>query len=131
MQTIFQISGTRLLVSVSGQFDAHEAVGKFTNILYYCRGNSLDQVLIDFRSMDSNIFSTAAILYAHNISRQYQKHVADGGLPLRIAYVAPTGIVIDEVGALGILRDAGLEVLYTLNLPDAVNWLEADSYQLN
>ena len=124
MQTEFDISGTRLVATVSGAFDADQSVSKFASVLSFCRTYDLDQVLIDFRDLQGFSFATSGILYAHTISSLYQQHLAGGGNALRIAYLAPDTFIEGWNRGVGIARAAGLDVLATTELPEAMEWLE-------
>lgn len=124
MKINFTVSGTRLVATVTGAFDADQSVSKFASILSFCRLYSLDQVLIDFRALDGTVFTTAEIMYAHNISRLYREHLGAGGDPLRIAYLGPDTYINDSMPGLGIAQAGGLDILATSDFPEAVEWLE-------
>ena len=129
MNIDFAVSGTRLVVAVSGSFDLELSVNKFSSILSFCRMYSLDQVLIDFRDLDDTMFATAEIMYAHNISQLYQQHIGEGGEPVRIAYLGPDTYIRDSMPGLGIAQAGGLNVLATSEFPVAMEWLESSSGQ--
>ena len=127
MNIDFTISDTRLVVTVTGAFNADLSVNKFASIMSFCRMYSLDQVLIDFRALDDTVFATAEIMYAHNISRLYREHLDQGGEPVRIAYLGPDTYISDSMPGLGIAKASGLNILATSDFPMAMEWLESSS----
>lgn len=124
MQANFDISDSRLTVAVTGSYDAEAAVDKFSSILLYCRTYSVDEVLIDFRELAGTGFVTSEIMYAYHIAKLYRQYIADGGEPLRIAYLGPHTYIKGWLPGLGVARAGGLKIIATTELPEAMEWLE-------
>ncbi|MGW8248700.1 MAG: hypothetical protein ACWGOV_11415 [Acidiferrobacterales bacterium] len=122
----YEISGKRLNVTVTGNYDAKAAVNKFSSILSYCRTYSVDEVLIDFRELGGTGFVTSEIMYAYQIARLYRQYIVNGGEPLRIAYLGPHTYINGWNPGLGVARAGGLKIFATTKLPEAEEWLECD-----
>lgn len=124
VQYRFDISGSRLVVNVTGHYDADVAVNKFSSILSYCRTYSVYEVLIDFRELGGIGFVTSEIMYAYHIAKLYRQFIAEGGEPLRIAYLGPNSYINSWNPGLGVARAGGLNIIATTRLPEAEEWLD-------
>ena len=112
-----------LLVEVLGTYEAAGAVDLFPLVLSTCRLNAADKVLIDYRRMDGDLTDGGKAVYALAILQQYQGHLADGGKPLRVAYLGqPHQVSPDEPGAV-IAKQRDLPFRVTTDLGEALSWL--------
>jgi len=131
VQHHFEILGNRLVVSVSGGFDADDSVSKFESILLFCRTGALDRVLIDFRELEKDSFATADLLYAYNVAGIYERYLAEGGEPLKMAYVGPPTYGTGSIPAVRVARESGLDVILTSEMSEAMDWLDCDNRTAN
>jgi hypothetical protein len=68
-------------------------------VLSACRLTSVDTVLIDYQRMGGDQTLGDQALYALEIAEQYAQHLANGGNPLRVAYVGqPHHVSADHPG---------------------------------
>ena len=131
VQHHFEISGNRLVVSVTGDFDVDDSVTKFESILLFCRTSALHQVLIDFRALEWESFATAELLYAFNVAGMYERYLAEGGEPLKMAYVGPSSSGTNSAPAVRVARESGMDVILTSELSEATDWLDCDDRAVN
>ncbi|MDX5151090.1 MAG: hypothetical protein R3188_01320 [Acidiferrobacterales bacterium] len=124
MQSEYEISGNRLIVTVTGDYDAKAAVKKFSTILSYCSTYSVDEVLIDFRELGGTGYITSELMYAYHIAKLYRNYIVNGGEPLRIAYLGPHTYITGWNPGLGVARAGGLKIIVTTELPEAEEWLD-------
>lgn len=115
-----------LLVEVFGTYDGSSAVELLPLVLSACRLNATDKVLIDYRRMEDQQTVGDRAAYALEISALYESYLADGGTPLRIAYLGTTSQVGPFDPGSIIAQQKALPFHSTTNLDDALSWLRVE-----
>ena len=120
----FELVGSRLIATVSGINEPDEAVFRFQWMLDACRSGKVGEVLIDYRDLKGHGSAVQEIIYATRIVDLYRGYLLQGGRPLRLAYVGNDAFVGGWVPGAEIAGEAGLDVIVTTSLDEAVAWLD-------
>jgi len=81
------------------------------------------RVLIDLRRLEGEGSATLQIIYRQRVTALYRQHVAEGGGPVRIAYLGSPNFIRDWKPGPNDPGRAGLEVIATTDPAEAVGWL--------
>jgi hypothetical protein len=119
----FQRRDDHLEVRVTGTFALQDAIDRFVEILWNCRKERLEGVLIDLRDLGGLPFATEKTLYAIRAVDLYRRHLASGGETLRFAYVGAPPIVNSYRPGLDIARGSGVDVEMFEDVDTARGWL--------
>lgn len=106
---------------VTGSFNLHDAIIKFSYVLEACRHTGLDKVLIDYSELKREDSATLKGLYAYGIENHYMKHLEAGGHEIKIAYVGQ--VVMTWEPGMEVAEKSKLPFKLFKNLNEALEWL--------
>ena len=123
MQVDWDIKDDHLRATVTGSYDAEEAVEEFSRLIAACRKHGLRKVLVDFREIEGERGATERAIYGSEIVALYRMHLDTGGEPLQLAYVGPAVDAEMWNPGMEIAQSSGVNAILTTKMGEAREWL--------
>ena len=92
-------------------------------VLNSCKLAGLNRALVDYRDLTGGDKENPEVEYAQGVGQLYQKYLAAGGPPLRVAVVGKEEMIEAWKQSEEIVQGYGLEILVTGDYEEAIAWL--------
>ncbi len=127
MDFTFEHHETHLAVIVSGTFELDTAVAVLEETLEVSRAGDFRRVLTDMTALNGFESAVLRVLFALQGQERYQRYLAEGGEPLRIAFLGGKNAFSSFMPALQLVRlNRGPVEIFT-DRAKAMAWLAEES----
>ena len=99
-------------------------------VLNSCKLARLNRALVDYRGLTGGDRENPEVEYAQGVGQLYQKYLAAGNPPLRVAVVGKEEMIAAWKQSEEIVQGYDLEVLVTGNYEEAIAWLSRKTKSL-
>ncbi len=110
-----------LEMQVAGRYDYDAAIREFAVLLDMAHDEKTQKVLVDYRELEHIGGDVEKILYTFKAEEIYRSYLTKTGMPLRLAYLAPS--IESEPGADIGRKVPGLEFEIFADKNEAMRWL--------
>ena len=111
---------------VDGRFLSDEAVAAFKTSLFASHAVRKRTLFIDITTIDSAAHATDKIIYAFEAKVEFERFVADTGIPSRIAICGAEPFISTYRPAHDFFETNGLPIRVFLDRDEALSWLDEE-----
>ena len=123
MEITFKPKQKYVLVKVKGEIDLQMSKELFVRLLGVCAEQKLFKVIVDYREVAGYISIMDRMIYLEDVDTLHKSYLKLNMPKLRIAYVAPSNLIITEPAVLNQRQELTFDNMATVSVQRKVDRL--------